>query len=128
MSRHFSPFTREDEKELFKDGQDPNFLDDFRSFYTGANSTESCSADVTIYLSHATVDEIESWDTNAAPIGIMTSFGSYNATLKLPDSIRKLQLRVHDPEKSFARDSEKFCLPFVSYHQLPDAKDFPREP
>jgi cytochrome c553 len=114
MSRHFSPFTREDEKELFKDGLDPNFLDSFRSFYTGGSSTESCSVDVTFDLSHATVDEIESWEPNEALTGtIAASFDSYNTTLKLPDNVRKLELVCGEDESS-ARDSEKYFLAFLA--------------
>jgi hypothetical protein len=114
MSRHFSPFTREDEKELFKDGLDQNFLNDFRSFYTGNNSAESCSVDVITDLSHATVDEIESWEPNDAIISVESSFDRYTTTLKLPDNIRELELelRVKDEETS-ARDSEKHFLGFL---------------
>jgi hypothetical protein len=114
MSRQFSPFTREDEKELFQDGLDPNFLESFRSFYTGGNSAESCSVDVTTDLSHTTVDEIESWDTNEALLGgVQASYDRYSTTLKLPDNIRKLAL-VCDEDKSSARDSEKTFLSFLA--------------
>jgi hypothetical protein len=92
MSRHFSPFTREDEKELFEDGLPQNFLDTFRTSYTGGNSSESCSVDVIFDLNHATVDEIESCETNEALIGVQANFDSYTTTLKLPDNIRKLEL------------------------------------
>jgi hypothetical protein len=116
MSQHFSPFTREDEKELFKDGLDPTFLDDFRSFYTASNSAASCSVAVRIDLNHATVDEIESWEPNEGLIdSVEASYDRYTATLKLPDNIRKLSV-VCDVDKSSARDSEKSFLIFLSYH------------
>jgi hypothetical protein len=115
MSRHFSAFTKEDEKELFEDGLEQNFLDSFRNSYTG-NCAESCSVDVTFYLSHATVDEIESWEPNDLIDGVkaMDSLDRYTMTLKLPDNIRKLELTVHDPENSSALDYEKHFLVFVS--------------
>jgi hypothetical protein len=115
MSRHSSAFTREDEKELFTDDLGPKFLDSFRSFYTGSNSSESCSVDVTFALNHATVDEIESWEPNEALIGtIAARFDRYNARLKLPDSIRKLELAVYDSDETSARDSDKSFLIFLA--------------
>jgi hypothetical protein len=115
MSRQFSAFTREDEKELFKDGLDQNLLDSFRIFYTADHSTctESCSVDVIIYLNHATVDEIESWEPNEALAGTMAaSLDSYTTSLKLPDNIRKLDLEC-DPDET-SRDSEKSFLAFLA--------------
>jgi hypothetical protein len=94
MSRQFSPFTREAEKELFIEDIDPNFLDYFRNSYS--NSTESCSVEVTIDLNHATVDEIESWEPNEIPARAGASFDRYTTTRKLPDNIRKLALLVSD--------------------------------
>jgi hypothetical protein len=115
MSRQFSPFTREDETELFKDGLEQSFLDSFRSFYTGGNSTKSCSVDVTIDVNHATVDEIESWKPNEALTGtIAASFDRYTATLKLPDNIRKIASTVYDPVNSSACDSKKIFLAFLA--------------
>jgi hypothetical protein len=106
MSRNSSPFTRKDEKELFKDVlDDQNFLDSFRNSYTGGNSSESCSVDVIIDLNHVAVDEIESCETNEALLGILASYDRYTTTLKLPDNIRKLYSKVDDPDES-ARDSE----------------------
>jgi hypothetical protein len=115
MSRHFSAFTREDEKDLFADDLDQTFLDYFRGSYTGGKSAESCSVDVITDLSHATVDEIESCETTEALIGVAASFDRYTTTLKLPDNVRKLELilRVEDEETS-ARDSEKQFLGFLA--------------
>jgi hypothetical protein len=114
MSRHFSPFTREDEKELFNEDDEPNFLDVFRSFYS--NSTESCSVDVITDLNHATVDEIESWEPKEILTRIGASIDKYTTTLKLPDNIRKLALLVSDVDESSARDSEKSFLDVLSAH------------
>jgi hypothetical protein len=114
MSRNSSPFTREDEKDLFKDDPGPNFLDSFRSFYTGGNSAESCSVVVTIDLNHATVDEIESCETTAALIGVESNRDRYTTTLKLPDSIRKLELAVSAPDETSALDSESTFLIFLA--------------
>jgi hypothetical protein len=102
MSRNSSAFTREDEKELFKDGLGPNFLESFRSFYSGSNS--SCSVDVTFDLSHATVDDIESCEGDPS-----FEIDHYHKTLKLPDNVRKIA-SVCDVDKSSARDSEKTFL------------------
>jgi hypothetical protein len=109
MSRSSSPFTRADEKELFKDGIDPNFLDSFRSFYTGGNSTESCSVDITIDLNHATVDDIESCETTEALISVQASSDRCTTTLKVPDNIRKVALMCREDESS-ARNSEETFL------------------
>jgi hypothetical protein len=112
VSRHFSPFTREDEKELFEDDLGPNFLSDFRGSY--CDSCESCSVEVIIDLSHATVYEIESWELNEALIGVQASFDRHTTTLKLPDNIRKLELAVCDEDETSARDSEKTFLAFLA--------------
>jgi hypothetical protein len=117
MSQRLSPFTREDEKELFnKDICDQNFLVNFRSFYTGSNSAESCSVDVTIDLNQATVDEIESCETTDALISVQASFDRYTATLKLPDNTRKLELAaLRDvDEESSARDSQKSFIVYLA--------------
>jgi hypothetical protein len=113
-----SPFTREDEKELFEDDQDQNFLNGFRTSYTGGNSAESCSVDVVIDLNRATVDEIESYETTEARTGtIAPSFDRYTTTLKLPDNIRKLELAVSDPDESardYENENEKTFLVFLA--------------
>jgi hypothetical protein len=113
MSRPYSRFTREDEKELFKEEDvNPNFLlDAFRSFYI--NSTESCSVDINIALIHATVDEIEGWEPNEALVGLTASYEYYSTTLKLPDNVRKLSL-VCDVDEPSACDSEKTFLDVLS--------------
>jgi hypothetical protein len=79
MSRPYSRFMREDEKELFKEDVNPNFLNDFRSFYT--NSTESCSVEVEIVLFNAAVDEIESWEANEYLADVAASIDLYTLTL-----------------------------------------------
>jgi hypothetical protein len=113
MSRHFSAFTREDEKELFEDGLDENFLDYFRGSYTGSCSAESCSVDVIIDLNHATVDEIESWEPYEALIGVQASYDRYTTTLKLPDNILKLQSALSDLGETSALDSENHGKTFL---------------
>jgi hypothetical protein len=110
MSRHFSAFTREDEKELFEEDVDQNFLDYFRGSYTGSYSTESCSVDVIIDLNHATVDEIESCETTAALIGVESNRDRYTTTLKLPDNVRKLASAVYGADETSALDSENTSL------------------
>jgi hypothetical protein len=115
MSRHFSPFTREDEKELFKEDVDQILLGSFRNSYTCGNSAESCSVDVIIDLNHATVDEIESWKPNEALTGtIAASFDRYTMTLKVPDNVRKLAVKVYDVDESSARDSVNSFLAFLA--------------
>jgi hypothetical protein len=111
MSRRFSCFTRKDEKKLFADGLPQNFLDSFRSFYTGG-STKSCSVDVTIDLIHTTVDEIESWEPNEALTGtiVAASYDRYTTTLKLPDTIRKLVLTCKEHESFALENSFLFFL------------------
>jgi hypothetical protein len=101
MSRPYSSFTREDEKELFNNGINinPNFLKDFRSFYSN-RSTESCSVEVQIVLFHANVDEIESWEPSEILARVGGSFDTSTTTLKLPDNIRKLVLAC-DMDESF---------------------------
>jgi hypothetical protein len=115
MSQNFSPFTRADEKELFEDGLDQNnFLDVFRSFYTASNGAESCSVDITFDLSHATVEEIESWEPNEALIGVQASFDRFTTKLKLPDNVRKLELALYDPDETSLRDLEMSFLALLS--------------
>jgi hypothetical protein len=116
MSRTSSPFTRADEKELFKDDIDPNFLDVFRSFYTGSNGAESCSVDVTFDLSHATVDEFESWEPNEKLVSFPASIDRYTTTLKLPETVRKLAVTVCGEDESSARDSKKSLLNLLATH------------
>jgi hypothetical protein len=116
MSRHFSPFTREDEKELFKNGLSPDFLDVFRSFYSNS-STESCSVDVVIDLNHATVDEIESWEAKEIYTRVGASFDTYTTTLKLPDNYTQARVSVRRRRVVCARLREVFSrLSFGSYH------------
>jgi hypothetical protein len=112
MRQKLPAFTREDEKELFKEDVDPNFLNDFRNFYS--NNTESYSVDVVINLTHVAVDAIESWEPNEIRTRVGASFDTDTVRLKLPDNIRNLAL-VCDVDESSARDSEK-RLPFGSYH------------
>jgi hypothetical protein len=112
MSRHFSPFTREDEKELFKEDVDPNFLDNFRRLYS--TTSESCSVEVILDLTHVAVDEIESWEPNEIPIGVGCTYDRYTTTLKLPENIRKLALVCEGDEESSTRYSENSFLSALS--------------
>jgi hypothetical protein len=96
-----------------KEDLNPNFLNDFRSFYS--NSTESCSVEVIIDLTHVAVDEIESWEPNEILSRVGTSFNRYTTTLKLPDNIRKLVL-ARDVTDESMRHTEQSLLTFLSAH------------
>jgi hypothetical protein len=118
MSRYVSPFTREDEKVLFKEDVDPNFLIDFRIFYNNSfysnSRTESYSIEVIMDVNHATGDEIESWGPNEILARAAASFDRYTTTLKLPHNLRR-KLNVRDERvESSARQNEQQFLSFLS--------------
>jgi hypothetical protein len=91
------PFTREDEKELFSDDTDPNFVADFRDTYCDSN--DSCPLLFEAHVVKVSVNEIENralnrqW--NAREVNV---YDTYAKTLKLPASIARMSTVVQDSD------------------------------
>jgi hypothetical protein len=95
MSRRLPAFTREDEKELFRQDVDSNFLDEFRRTY-GSNA-ESCTLEFQANVANVSVEEFEDVDLNGNGDEIAKTFDIYTVTLKVPVGVRTFAEQGNKP-------------------------------